>query len=53
MSRTESVYMQVGEGTRRDLEAVVPVTVVQGLQTVSDEGQVAGLPLLQHVTVLM
>ncbi len=43
----------VGERTRLDLEAVVPVSVPQPLEQVARERELAGLPLAQHVAVLV
>lgn len=45
--------MAVGEGARRDLEAIVPVAIAQALEAVTQDGQVAGFPLPQDVAVLM
>lgn len=43
----------VGERARLDLEAVVPVPVPQPLEPVARERELAGLPLTQHVAVLV
>lgn len=53
MSHTQRMDVSVRECARLHLEAVVPIPVAQPFQVVAPDGQVAGLPLLQHVTVLM
>ena len=53
MSRPQRMDVSVGECARLHLEAVVPIPVAQTFHAVAYESQVAGLPLLQHVTVLM
>lgn len=53
MSRAQRMDVSVRERARLHLEAVVPVPVAQPLPAVAQDGQIAGLPLLQHVTVLV
>lgn len=45
--------MLVGVRARLDLEAVVPVALPKPFQAVARDGQLARLPLLQYVTVLV
>jgi len=53
MSPVEGVQMPVGERSRLHLEAIVPIAAAQPLPAVSDDCQIAGLPLFEHVTVLV
>lgn len=52
-SGPQGVQTSVGEGTRLDLETVVPVAMPQRLQAIAHDGQIARLPLSQHMTVLV
>src|SRR5579862_1034450 len=51
--RAQARDIPVGELSRLDLEAVVPVSVPQALEQVATDGEAARLPLSDHVTVLV
>src|SRR5579862_8585923 len=45
--------MSIGKRPRLDLEAIVPIAAPQALEAIAAERQVAGLPLPEHVAVLV